>query len=406
MAKKTQVMILVHDIFHLRINYGISSFRSYTSLDFPYVFVCFTVSLPGIHIAMELETVGGMSGHDGAGLYVLHSTAIPTAYHSSSSDEDECISERVSLIRKTPPSDISPQLISATLLNLLKLDDYTANNITQDLQYIFYCVEEVSDMNTEFGWACLESLEAYLPELFQVIYRQCFYVFSVSPMFNKSVTMTNMQLIGNALWTGTDKSEVMCQKVLTIELAADIFTYLDDVRFHSPSQLPVFVVKKCIRPLLSILHNTVQMCREAILVFRKARAIDTLLRFCALKDVAERCVVNFLLAHIIPENENKKFNTNNENIAFIVQMLRDVCEKSKPRSYGFSVQELLSGINKLAVNDANKKYLVKNNILHLYTKLMRLDSLTEQRLAAEGVWELSFTNKDDIAEEEGCLEGW
>ena len=378
--------------------------------------------MPGIHIAMELDTVGqrgGMSGHEDANLCLLMSFDRRVTYRTStesdndsSSNEDEWstnsdyTSERVSLIRKTQPSDISPQRISATLLNLLKLDDYTTNNITQDLQYIFDCVDAVSDMNTEFGRACLKALEAHLPELFQVIYPQCFYAFSVSPTFDKSATMTNMQLIGNALWIGTDKSEVMCQKVLMVGLAADLLTYLDDVRFRSPSQLPAFVVKKCIRPLLSILHNTVQMCREASSVYRKAGAIDTLLRFCALKNVSERCVVNFLLAHIFPEHENKKFNTNNENIAFVVQMLRDVCEKPMARSYCFSVQELLSGINKLAVNDANKKCLVKNNILHLYTRLMRSDSPTEQRLAAEGVWELSFTNRDDIAEEKGCLAGW
>ena len=301
-----------------------------------------------------------------------------------------------------------PQRISATLLNLLKLDDYTTNNITQDLEYIFDCVNKVSDMKTdsEFGRDCLEALEAYLPELFQVIYRQCFDVFSVSLSFDKSATMTNMRLIGNALWTGTNKSEVMCQKVLMIELDAHIFTYLDDKQFHEPSQLPVFVVIKCIRPLLSILYNIVKMCREVTSVFRKARAIDTLLRFCSLKEFAEKCIVNFLLAHIIPENENKKFDTNNENIAFIVQMLRDVLEKPRSRSCGFSVQELLSGINKLAINDTNKKYLVKNNILHLYTKLMCSGSAIEQQLAAEGVWELSFTNRDDITEEKGCLEGW
>ena len=59
--------------------------------------------------------------------------------------------------------------------------------------------------------------------------------------------------------------------------------------------------------------------------------------------------------------------------------------------YGFTVEELMIGINNLALNDENKVKIVQKGGLDPLVKMLTVHfSDTEQELAAGLVWKLAF----------------
>ena len=67
-----------------------------------------------------------------------------------------------------------------------------------------------------------------------------------------------------------------------------------------------------------------QKCDTAREVYRKAGAVDILEKFRAVTDKTKKCIVHFILAYIVTEKENDKINNDDSNIAFIVDLLRQV----------------------------------------------------------------------------------
>jgi len=74
---------------------------------------------------------------------------------------------------------------------------------------------------------------------------------------------------------------------------------------------------------------------------------------------------------------------------------------------GFSADELVAALNKLAANDANKRRIVEFGFLPLYVELLQpgFCSVTELTEATQGLWILAFKCRDDIIGEPGCLVG-
>ena len=76
--------------------------------------------------------------------------------------------------------------------------------------------------------------------------------------------------------------------------------------------------------VMSPSHFLLQKCDAARGVYRKAGAVNILEKFRAVTDEETKCIVNFTLAYIVTEKENDKINNDDNNIAFIIDLLRQV----------------------------------------------------------------------------------
>ena len=107
-------------------------------------------------------------------------------------------------------------------------------------------VTEVTEAIRELG----------LAPLFAAIYRSCFHVDWTGP--SGGLVVFNMYLVAGCMWNSTDRSPALCQQVVDIGLVRDLLNYLNDPKVN-PDRLNESGIKFCVRPMLSILHNVVQV---------------------------------------------------------------------------------------------------------------------------------------------------
>ena len=88
------------------------------------------------------------------------------------------------------------------------------------------------------------------------IFKQCFH--SDWAASCDRFCFINMYLAAGSLWNGTDKSAAICEDVVDQGLAKDIVKCLDHPKAN-PERLNDNGVKFCVRPIVSILHNVVQV---------------------------------------------------------------------------------------------------------------------------------------------------
>jgi len=115
-----------------------------------------------------------------------------------------------------------------------------------------------------------------------------------------------------------------------------------------------------------------------------------------------------LQAFVISEDENEALNSDESTFQFIHKLLSGALKGKEHRSAasGFSADELVAALNKLAVNDSNKRRIVQSGFLPMYVELLQPScSVTELTEATQGIWILAFKCRDDILKEPGCLEG-
>ncbi|XP_070538016.1 uncharacterized protein [Ptychodera flava] len=167
--------------------------------------------------------------------------------------------------------------------------------------------------------------------------------------------------------------------------------------------------RRWIKSTLGILHNTIRMSADNVLIFREAGAVDLLTEYvkCTYLIVRAKALLN--LVYIVNEDENDKIMTGGTNISFLVKMLESALESDDHMSkmYYFDVEELVDGLNKLAQNDANKVTLVESGILPLLVKLMKEAKTEEEmKLVARCIWTLAFSdeNKHKIKNEPKLME--
>ena len=112
---------------------------------------------------------------------------------------------------------------------------------------------------------------------------------------------------------------------------------------------------------------------------------------------------------MINEDENEAVNSDESTFQFIHKLLSGALNGKEHRSptSGFSADELVAALNKLAANDSNKRRIVQSGFLPMYVQLLQPDcSLSELTEATQGIWILAFKCRDDILKEPGCLEGY
>lgn len=112
---------------------------------------------------------------------------------------------------------------------------------------------------------------------------------------------------------------------------------------------------------------------------------------------------------MISEDENEALNSDETTFQFIHNLLSGALKGKEHRSLtsGFSADEVVAALNKLAANDSNKRRIVQSGFLPLYVQLLQPDcKLSELTEATQGIWILAFKCRDDILSEPGCVEGY
>lgn len=237
-------------------------------------------------------------------------------------------------------------------------------------------------------WQSLSSVEYLLPDNIQAL--------------------RNLKLVLSIVWNCTDKSSQLCESLARGAAVHSMLSELAGTKLslsNPGDKSHVYLVKA----YLGILHNIVRLCPDSRGIFRSAQAVSILQRYLDQPPGLVRTKAFLILSYIISEEENDLINATDENVAYIVGILRDALENENHFSefYGFWASEIACGINRLAANDSNKLKLVQLGAVPLYITLLRSNDIKEQRLAADGLWTLSFhrENKLHMKHEPGCLEG-
>jgi len=119
-------------------------------------------------------------------------------------------------------------------------------------------------------------------------------------------------------------------------------------------------------------------------------------------------ILTLFQAFVINEDESEALNSDEGTFQFIHKLLSDSLKGKEHRSLisGFSADEVVEALNKLAVNDANKLRIVQFGFLPLYVQLLQPTcTISELTAATKGIWILAFKCREDIVNEPGCLEG-
>ena len=244
-----------------------------------------------------------------------------------------------------------------------------------------------------------------LAEIFRRVWEFDFPLDFLNP--KNKVILTNMKFVMVAMWNSTDRSVALCDQVIHMNLHKDILRYLGDEKMN-PEQLgdtrKIYIVKG----LLGILHNTVQSCIAAREAYRECSAVALFRNFRAASNEMVQLKANILLAYIITEDENEVINADSKIFTFLVSILESAFTSPDHHSkkYGFKAVELITALNKLAANDANKERIVESGALPFFVQLLQPEcSAQEHKMAAQGLWILSFKCSKAIKNEPGCLEG-
>jgi len=289
---------------------------------------------------------------------------------------------------------------------LLTVDDYSAAGVTEDLKFIQrqtrYCADTV--LNRRIVDRIVRSGIAH------VYLRAWRSITTIDYLDDENDSaFTNLQLVLSIIWNCTDKSISLCDclaraTVVNQMLAELANSNLCDADLNSDSER-LYLVKA----YLGVLHNMVRLCVDSRRVFRAAGAVSVLRMYLRRPQGLVRTKAYLLLAYIVDERENDVINATDENIAYIVEILRSALESENhfTQVYAFWASEIVCGLNHLAINDSNKSRLGHLGAVKLYVILLQTGSAEERSLAAAGLWILSFSaeNRRVMVNEPGCLEG-
>ncbi|CAH1783289.1 unnamed protein product [Owenia fusiformis] len=160
-----------------------------------------------------------------------------------------------------------------------------------------------------------------------------------------------------------------------------------------------------IKASLSIIHN-VARTPETGHVFKENKGIEVIKPFTNSDNDFFKALAALTMAYIIDEDDLNTLDANKDSIKFIVNCLRTALQSSTRRFRGFSPGELAMGLNKLAVNDKNKKVIVECGAIKEFVLMLKSNDTEEQHWAARSLWTLAFDKdvRGEIKATDGCIE--
>lgn len=235
----------------------------------------------------------------------------------------------------------------------------------------------------------------------------------------KSFTETQKHLVHSLMnwynlliifWNGSDMKIDEILKVLYEGVIEFILQSLD--KYLSPLEVDSnHPQHKLVTAALGIIHN---FCNKydtclADLRQREALRIAAQYRRCGTSTLKTKSILScsYLLTEQDGSSTTAIIELDETDIEFVIKVLRDALNNTNEhsRKYGYHADELIAGLNNIAVVDANKSKLVKAGVLPLYVEALGRNKPGLQEAAAKGIWALAFDeeSKNMIKQEPGCM---
>ncbi|KAL9979651.1 hypothetical protein ACROYT_G017341 [Oculina patagonica] len=224
-------------------------------------------------------------------------------------------------------------------------------------------------------------------------------------------------LIGT-LWNYGDHHDqfcLTCNELGMVQLFVDIVKELKDsiphnVQYVDPQKqnLTKFTVRgKMLSRSLGILHNMSrrEATRES---FAACQAVNTILipifKFSEITFYSVKSLL--VLANLIDEENNHLIMADEGPIKFLTRLLRKAVDATGHRYMSFPARELANGLAKIAVNDKNKKTIVKCGAIPVLVKLLQNAKDDAEKInACNLLWTLAFDeeNRKQIKNDESAI---
>ena len=165
----------------------------------------------------------------------------------------------------------------------------------------------------------------------------------------------NLQTVLSVVWNCSDKSPQFCESLSTCGVIQLFLTELNTPRLLKAefgNENLLYLAKA----YLGILHNIVRLSSDSRKLFRSSHALEILKNYLYIDQYMVKTKAYLILSYIITEEENEIINATDENIAFIIEILKDALnsENHFSQKYAFWASEIACGLNHLARNDTNK----------------------------------------------------
>ncbi|KAK7481464.1 hypothetical protein BaRGS_00027315, partial [Batillaria attramentaria] len=207
----------------------------------------------------------------------------------------------------------------------------------------------------------------------------------------------------NTAWNYSDASDKLAKSLAEADAVRLMTLNLGHKPYLSAMQSKnVYYVLKA---SLSTLHN-IARCPDVRHYFKDNKTAEVIIPFITMKDEFLKALSMLTLAYIVEEEENAKLIDETGTIVQIVRWVEKAIENpAKRRFRGFAPWELVQGLDKLAVNDANKMKVVEAGALPVFLKMLQHDDPKEQATTATCIWTLAFdkTARQKIIECEGLV---
>ncbi|XP_065072389.1 uncharacterized protein LOC135696802 [Rhopilema esculentum] len=129
--------------------------------------------------------------------------------------------------------------------------------------------------------------------------------------------------------------------------------------------------------------------------FKKFNGINKLLAIFNTPSERLNMSVLFALSYLIEEKDNHLIMANNETIDKVIDYLSHACKMKSRRYRGLSCLELANALERVAVNDENKKMIGSRKGLEALMQLFNVAKVQEQRIAAaNAIWMLLFEKEN------------
>ena len=173
------------------------------------------------------------------------------------------------------------------------------------------------------------------------------------------------------IWNGSDVKEDETNKAMYDGLV-DFLLHTLDNDLHPLEVKPDHPQHKMVKANLSVLHNWCNKFEQYIPDLRRKDALRIVAKYkdSATSTLRTKSILTY--SYLLTENDdhNKSvIEMNDEDITYLLRVLRDAIDSPNGHSkkYGYHVDELIEGLNNIAVVDSNKRRLV--DVSHFHNSL-------------------------------------
>ena len=193
----------------------------------------------------------------------------------------------------------------------------------------------------------------------------------------------------------------ICKEAVPETLAQSLL-YFDDSDRNIPHKTDRILETK--KEILATLHNVILECPDYRDTYRRANVVNALSKM-QTTDEEIKMLSLLILAYIVDETENDLIVKSQDSVqlltklfvesAFSAKHMADSSNFGEDKTQVYTCRELLSGLNHLAVHDANKEAIVEHGGIPAIIRMLQSDfSEDERQLAAEALSNLAL--KGDI----------